>query len=61
MPYLRRYGPTTLFDGAQMAIFGDVLGPAFPESREHHISDLRSKFALSPQRVYYGRHPICGR
>jgi len=43
MPYLRRYGPTKLCDGAQMAIF---LRPAFPVSRVQHISDMHSKFAL---------------
>ena len=50
-----------LFDGAQMAIFGDFLGPAFPASHAQHISDLQSKFALRPHHVTkYGRHPICG-
>ena len=49
VPYVQRYGPTKLCDGAQMAIF---LGPAFPASRVHHISDLHSKFALS--------HTMCG-
>ena len=37
---------TQLCDGAQMVIFGDFLGPAFPASRAHHISDLYSKFTL---------------
>jgi len=37
-----------LCDGAQMAIFGDFLGPAFAASRVQHISDLHSKFALGP-------------
>jgi len=42
-----------------MAIF---LRPMFPASREQHISDLHSKYALSPHQVSkYGRHPICGR
>jgi len=45
MPYLRRYSPTKLCDGAQMVIFGDFLGPAFAASRMQHISDLHSKFA----------------
>ena len=27
------------------------LGPAFATSREHHISDLHSKFALGPRHV----------
>jgi len=48
-----------LCDGAQMAIFGDILGPAFAASRVQHISDLHSKFALRPQHVSKcGRHPI---
>jgi len=52
---LRRYGPTKLCDGAQMAIF---LGSAFPGSHVQHISDLHSKFALKPRHVLkYGRHP----
>jgi len=29
VPNLRRYNPTKLCDGAQMAIFGDFLGPVF--------------------------------
>ena len=59
MPSLRRYGPTELCDGAQMAIFGDFLRPAFPASRVQHVSDMHSKFALRPHRVSkYGRHPI---
>jgi len=56
VPWLRRYSPTNLCDGAQMAIFGDFLGSAFSASRVPHISDLHSKFALRP-------HPVwkCGR
>jgi len=42
-----------------MAIF---LGPAFPASRTHHISDLHCKFTPGPHHVWkYGRHPICDR
>ena len=38
------------------------LGPAFAASRQQHISDLHSKFALRPHHVWkYGRHPISGR
>jgi len=52
----RRYSPTKLCDGTQMAIF---LGPAFPARCVQHISDLHSKFALRPHHVWkYGRHPI---
>jgi len=40
-----------LWDGAQMAIFGDFLGPAFAASRVQHLSALRSKFALGPHCV----------
>ena len=42
-----------------LAIF---LGPAFPASREQHVSDLHYKFTLRPHHVTkYGRHPIYGR
>jgi len=59
---LRRYSPTNLCDGAQMAIFWRVLRPEFSASRVQHISDLHSKFTLGPHHVWkYGRHPICGR
>jgi len=62
VPQLRRYSPTNLCDGAQMAIFGEFLRPAFAASRVQHISDLHSKFALGPHHVSkYGRHPTCGR
>jgi len=46
-----------------MAIFlHHFLHPVFPASRLQHISDLHSKFALGPHRVFkYGRHQICGR
>jgi len=39
-------------------IFGDLLHPAFPASRMHHISDLHSKFALGPHHLL---HLISGR
>ena len=53
---------TKLCDGAQMAIFGDILHPVFSASRMQQISDLHSKFALRPHHVWkYGRHPMCGR
>jgi len=48
MTYLRRYSPTNLFDGAQMAIFGDFLRPEFSASP---VSDLHLKFALRPHHV----------
>ena len=35
------------------------LRPVFAASREQHISDLHSKFALHVSK--YGRHPTCGR
>jgi len=42
-----------------MPIFGEFLGPTFPESRMQHVSDLHLKFALRPHHVWkYGRHPI---
>ena len=38
------------------------LRPVFAASRQQHISDLHSKFALGPHHVSeYGRHPTCGR
>ena len=59
MPYLQRYSPTKLCDGAQMATF---LRPAFPASRVQQFSDLHLKCALRPHHVCkYGRHPISGR
>jgi len=61
VPYLRRYSPTKLCDGAQIAIFASFLRPVFPASRVEHISDLHSKLALGPHHVWkYGRHPVCG-
>jgi len=59
MPSLRRYSPTKLCDGAQMANF---LRRVFSisASRVQHISDLPSKFAPRPHHVWkYGRHPMC--
>ena len=56
MPQLRRYGPTKLCNGAEMAIF---LHPVFAASRVQQVSDLHSKFALRPHHVpKYGKHPI---
>jgi len=40
-----------LCDGAQTAIFGDFLRPAFPANCVHHISDMHSKFALGSHHV----------
>jgi len=38
------------------------LRPVFAASREQHISELHSKFALGRHHVSkYGRHPTCGR
>ena len=38
-------------------LFGDFLRPAFSASRVQHVSNLHSKFALRPHRVWkYGRH-----
>ena len=60
MPYLRRYSPTKLCDGAQMAIFGVFLRRVFSASRVQHISDLHPKFTLRPHHVWkYGRDPVC--
>jgi len=51
MPQLRRYGPTKLCDGAEMAIFASVLRAVFPASTVQDISDLHPKFALRPRPV----------
>ena len=37
VPYLLRYSPTNLCNGAQMAIFGDFLRPVFSASRVQHL------------------------
>jgi len=38
MPYLRRYSPRKLCDGAHMAIFGDFFGSCiFSEPRAAHF------------------------
>jgi len=51
-----------LCDGAQMANFWRFLRPVFSANRVQHISNLHSKFALRPHRVWkYGRHPISDR
>ena len=43
-----RYSPTELYDGAQIAIFGDFLHSVFSASHVEHGSDLHPKFALRP-------------
>ena len=59
MPQLRRYSPTNLWDGAQMATFWRFLRAVFSAG---HVSDLHSKFTLRPHHVRkYGRHPISDR
>jgi len=61
VPYLQRYSPTKLCDGAQMAIFSTFLRPVFSANDVQQVSDLHLKFALRPHHVWkYGRHPICG-
>jgi len=45
MPYWRRYSPTKLRDGAQMAILATFLGPAFAARRVLHLSDIQSPTA----------------
>ena len=41
---------------------GDFLRPVFSASRVQRISDMHSKFALRPHRVWkYGRHAIFDR
>ena len=62
VPQFRKYGPTKLWNGAQMANFWRFLRSAFPASRVQRISDLHSKFALRPHHVWkYGRDPVCDR
>jgi len=62
MHQLRRYSPTKLWDGAEMAVFASFLHHVFSASNVQHISDLHSKFALRPYHVWkYGRHPISDR
>ena len=51
LPSLRRYSPTKLYDGAQMAIFWWFLRPAFSVSHVQHVSDLHPKFALRPHQT----------
>ena len=52
---LRRYSPTKLCDGAQMAIFCVIFASCI-------FSDTRSKLALRPHHVFkYGRHPLWDR
>jgi len=40
-----------LCDSAQMANFWRLLGPAFPARHVQHISDMQSKFALTPHHM----------
>jgi len=62
MCQLRRYSPTNVSDGAEMAIFASFFGPVFPANRMQHISDLHPKCALRPHHVpKYGKHPISDR
>jgi len=49
VPELRRYSQTKLCDGAQMAIFGKFLHPAFPAMQQ--ISELHPKFTLGQHHV----------
>ena len=60
VPQLRRYCPTKLCDGAQMAIFGDFFCVlCFSARRVPQVSDLHLKFALRSHHVWkYGTHPI---
>ena len=44
MPYLRRYSPTKLCDGAQMAIFGDFFGSCI--CSEPHAAHFRPVFYI---------------
>ena len=58
VPYLRRYSPTKLWNGARF--LATFLRPVFSASRVQHVSGPRLKFALRPHHVCkYGRHPLC--
>jgi len=59
--YLRKYNPTKLCDGAQMAIFCVIfVSCIFSELRVQHVSDLHPKFVLKPHHMWkYGVQPIC--
>ena len=48
MPYLRRYSPTKLCYGAQMAIFGDFFASCISSEPVQDVSHLHPKFALRP-------------
>ena len=62
VPQLRRYSPTKLYDGAQMATFWRFFESCISASRVQHVWDLYPKFALRPHHVWkYGRHPISDR
>ena len=50
VPQLRRYGPTNLYDGAEMAFFCVLY---FQRAAcMQYMSDLHSKFALRPHDVW---------
>ena len=47
---------------ARWRFLATFLRPVFAASRVQRISDLHSKFALTPHHVWkYGRHPISDR
>ena len=49
VPQLRRYSPTNLYDGTQMAIFGDFLRPVFSVSRVQHVLGEEKKKKKKPK------------
>ena len=53
MPYLRRYSPTKLCDGAQMANFGDFLHPA-----RNHDENIMSASAIRRAAIIITLHLI---
>jgi len=61
VPQLRRYSPTKLCNGAQIAIFGDFFAACvFSEPRAagfRHASQIRTKATLC---VEVWQNPICG-
>jgi len=60
VPYLPRYSPINLSDGAQMANFWRFFASSISVSRVQHVSDLPPKFTLRPHHAWnYGRHPVC--
>jgi len=60
VPQLRRYSPTKLRDGAQMANFWQVFASCiFTEPRAARFRPASEICTKATPSVEYGRHPIC--